>query len=83
MFNCECYPNHDICKNLNLCEFWIPLNQKYESLLRELTYELDLLDIESKKSDIIQDINDELLKIQEEYVDKQIDLINKELDAKL
>lgn len=46
-------------------------------------YELDLLDIESKKSDIIQDINDELLKIQEEYVDKQIDLINKELDAKL
>lgn len=46
-------------------------------------YELDLLDIESKKSDIIQDINDELLKIQEEYVDKQIELINKELDAKL
>lgn len=46
-------------------------------------YELDLLDIESKKSDIIQDINDELLKVQEEYVDKQIDLINKELDAKL
>ena len=46
-------------------------------------YELDLLDIESKKSDIIQDINDELLKIQEEYVDKQIDLINKELDANL
>lgn len=46
-------------------------------------YELDLLDIESKKSDIIQDINDELLKQQEEYVDKQIELINKELDAKL
>lgn len=46
-------------------------------------YELDLLDIESKKSDIIQDINDELLKQQEEYVDKQIELINKELNAKL
>ena len=46
-------------------------------------YELDLLDIETKKSDIIQDLNDELLKQQEEYVDKQIELINKELDAKL
>ncbi len=52
MFNCECYPNHDICKNLNLCEFWIPLNQKYESLLRELTYELDLLEtLKQRKQD--------------------------------
>ena len=28
MIKCDCYPNHEICKNKNTCEFWIPLNQK-------------------------------------------------------
>lgn len=40
MFGCECYPNHEICRNRNRCEFWIPLNQNYASLLYELNFEL-------------------------------------------
>ena len=32
MFKCDCYPNHEICKNKNTCEFWIPLNQKLKQL---------------------------------------------------
>lgn len=46
-------------------------------------YELDLIDIESKKSDIIKQINDDLLKVQEDYVNKQIALINEMLKAQL
>lgn len=52
MIKCECYPNHEICKNLNRCEFWIPLNQNYESLLRELTYEMKRLEsLKQRKQD--------------------------------
>ena len=52
MIKCEYYPNHEICKNLNRCEFWIPLNQNYESLLRELTYEMKRLEsLKQRKQD--------------------------------
>ena len=40
MFRCDCYPNHDICKNKNTCEFWIPLNQKLDQVYRQISYEL-------------------------------------------
>lgn len=40
MFRCDCYPNHDICKNKNTCEFWIPLNQKLDQVYYQISYEL-------------------------------------------
>ena len=44
MIKCECYPNHEICKNKNTCEFWIPLNQKLKQLNQQISYELNILD---------------------------------------
>ena len=35
MIKCDCYPNHEICKNKNTCEFWIPLNQKLLEILNQ------------------------------------------------
>ena len=40
MFKCECYPNHEICKNKNTCEFRIPLNPELLQIYRQLKYEL-------------------------------------------
>ncbi len=44
MFRCNCYPNHEICKNKNTCEFWIPLNQKLKQLNQQISYELNRLE---------------------------------------
>ena len=44
MIRCECYPNHEICRNRNTCEFWIPLNQKLRQLNQQITYELNILE---------------------------------------
>lgn len=44
MFRCDCYPNHEICKNKNACEFWIPLNQKLKQLNQQISYELKILE---------------------------------------
>ena len=44
MFKCDCYPNHEICKNKNTCEFWIPLNQKLKQLNQQISYELNILE---------------------------------------
>ena len=44
MIKCECYPNHEICKNKNTCEFWIPLNQKLKRLYQQISYELKKLE---------------------------------------
>lgn len=44
MIRCECYPNHEICRNKNTCEFWIPLNQKLKQINQQITYELNILD---------------------------------------
>ena len=44
MFRCECYPNHEICRNKNTCEFWIPLNQKLKQLNQQISYELNTLE---------------------------------------
>lgn len=44
MFRCGCYPNHEICKNKNTCEFWIPLNQKLKQLNQQISYELKILE---------------------------------------
>ena len=40
MMKCDCYPNHHCCKQLNICELWIPINPTYSELLRELNFEL-------------------------------------------
>lgn len=40
MFKCECYPNHEICKNKNTCEFWIPLNEELDKVYRQISQEL-------------------------------------------
>ena len=45
MFRCDCYPNHDICKNKNTCEFWIPLNQKLDQVYHQISYELFQLEM--------------------------------------
>lgn len=44
MIKCDCYPNHEICKNKNTCEFWIPLNQKLKQLNQQISYELKILE---------------------------------------
>ena len=44
MFRCDCYPNHEICKNKITCEFWIPLNQKLKQLNQQISYELKILE---------------------------------------
>ena len=41
MIKCDCYPNNEICKNKNTCEFWIPLNQKLKQLNQQIYYELN------------------------------------------
>ena len=45
MFRCDCYPNHEICRNKNTCDFWIPLNQKLKQLNQQISYELNTLEI--------------------------------------
>ncbi|WP_296875595.1 hypothetical protein [uncultured Methanobrevibacter sp.] len=44
MIKCECYPNHHCCKHFHTCEFGIPMNSTYSTLLKELTFELRHLD---------------------------------------
>ena len=44
MIKCDCYPNHEICKNKNTCEFWTPLNQKLKQLNQQISYELKILE---------------------------------------
>lgn len=52
MFRCDCYPNHDICKNKNTCEFWIPLNQKLDQVYRQISHELYQLEkLHQRKED--------------------------------
>lgn len=63
MFRCECYPNHEICRNKNTCEFWIPLNQKLKQLNQQISYELNRLEIlNQRKRDyfrILSEIHEE------------------------
>lgn len=40
MIKCESYPNHHLCRHFNSCEFWIPTNSTYTSLLKEINFEL-------------------------------------------
>ena len=40
MIKCESYPNHHLCKHLNTCELWIPMNSRYKQLLQEISFEL-------------------------------------------
>lgn len=62
MIKCECYPNHEICKNKNTCEFWIPLNQKLKQLYQQISYELKKLEsLNQRKQDyfkILDEIQD-------------------------
>lgn len=52
MFRCDCYPNHEICKNKNTCEFWIPLNQRLKQLNQQTSYELNALEsLNQRKKD--------------------------------
>jgi hypothetical protein len=40
---CDCYPNHEICKNKNTCELEVPLNEKLKQLYGQISYELNIL----------------------------------------
>ena len=44
MIKCECYPNHHCCRHFHTCEFGIPMNTTYSSLLKEIHFELRHLD---------------------------------------
>ena len=43
MFTCDCYPNHEICRNRSTCEFWIPSNPEIQKIYHQLDYELSKL----------------------------------------
>ena len=62
MIKCDCYPNHEICRNKNTCEFWIPLNQKLKQLNQQISYELKKLkSLNQRKRDyfkILDEIQD-------------------------
>ena len=62
MIKCDFYPNHEICKNKNTCEFWMPLNQKLKQLYKQIYYELKKLEsLNQRKRDyfkILDEIQD-------------------------
>ena len=59
MIKCECYPNHEICKNKNTCEFWIPLNQKLKQLYQQISYELKKLEsLNLRKQDYFKTLDE-------------------------
>ena len=62
MIKCDFYPNHEICKNKNTCEFWMPLNQKLKQLYKQISYELKKLEsLNQRKRDyfkILDEIQD-------------------------
>lgn len=55
MIRCDCYPNHEICKNKNTCELEVPLNEKLKQLYGQISYELNLLkSLNQRKQDYFQ-----------------------------
>ena len=59
MFRCDCYPNHDICKNKNTCELWIPLNEKLDKVYRQISYELFQLEkLNQRKQDYFKTLSE-------------------------
>jgi len=52
---CDCYPNHEICKNKNTCELEVPLNEKLKQLYGQISYELNILrGLNQRKQDYFQ-----------------------------
>ena len=80
MIKCDCYPNHEICKNKNTCEFWIPLNQKLKQLNQQISYELNILEsLNQRKQDyfkILDEIQDgvytEIVAIDGRFISQEI-----------
>ena len=55
MNKCNCYPNHEICKNKNTCELGVPLNKKLKQLYGQIAYELNILkSLHQRKQDYFQ-----------------------------
>jgi len=55
MMKCDCYPNHEICKNKNTCELEVPLNEKLKQLYGQISYELNILQgLNQRKQDYFQ-----------------------------
>ena len=55
MLRCDCYPNHEICKNRNTCELQVPLNEKLNQLYGQISYELNILKgLHQRKQDYFQ-----------------------------
>jgi len=55
MLRCDCYPNHEICKNRNTCELQVPLNEKLNQLYGQISYELNILKgLHQRKQDCFQ-----------------------------
>lgn len=59
MIRCDCYPNHEICRNRNTCEFWIPFNQKLKQINQQISYELNILEsLNQRKRDYFRIISE-------------------------
>ena len=55
MFKCECYPNHEICKNQKTCELKMPLTGELQLLYRQLSWELEKLkDLKQRKQEYFE-----------------------------
>lgn len=59
MIKCECYPNHHLCRHLNVCELRIPMNSTYNDLIREINFELKhLKELNQRKYDYFKILSD-------------------------
>lgn len=43
MFTCDCYPNHEICKNRSTCEFWIATSPELLQVTKQIEFDLNKL----------------------------------------
>ena len=77
MFRCDCYPNHEICKNKNACEFWIPLNQKLKQLNQQISYELKILESLNQRKKNARD--EPILNPEDVQVGLNFNVISKEI----
>ena len=59
MLKCECYPNHHLCRHLNVCELRIPINSTYNDLIQEINFELKhLKELNQRKRDYFNILSD-------------------------
>ena len=74
MVTCNCYPNHEVCKNRSTCELWIDLTPELRQVNNEIEYELSKLrSLKLKK----QQYNEILYEIQQGIYNETIHIYGK------